>query len=162
MKLSIIAAMSRGGVIGDKGRVPWVRIPKDMANFRRLTMGKPCIMGRKTHESIGRPLDGRKNIVLSKTMIRGMEGLCVVRTPAEAIVEAFGCRNFDEAFIVGGAEIYRTFWPLCEEAYVTTVALRGDDGDTYFPFMFDTNEWEEVLDERWNPKVRYQGFRRVS
>lgn len=162
MKLSLIVAMSRDGVIGNKGGLPWERIPEDMRNFRKVTMGKPLIVGRKTWDSLPRPLAGRKNIVLGRSIIRGIEGIHVVRTPAEAIVEAFGSHEADEAFVIGGAEIYRLFWPLCEEAHVTTVKLCGDRGDTYFPYAFEKDEWEEVEDVQLTPEVRYQKLRRTA
>lgn len=166
MKLSLIVAMSRNGVIGDKGGLPWDCIPEDMRNFRKLTMGKPCIMGRKTWNSIGGVLERRRNIILSRTLelsdAEYVKPIYFVRTPAEAIVEAFGKRGADEAFVIGGAEIYRLFWPLCEEAHVTTVKLCGDQGDTCFPYVFEKDEWEEVEDMQLTPEVRYQKLRRIS
>lgn len=161
MKLSLIVDMSQNGVIGDKGGLPWSKIPEDMANFRKLTMGRPCIMGRKTWDSLPRPLAGRKNVVLGRSIIRGIEGVYVVRTPVEAIVEAFDQHGTDEAFVIGGASIYRLFWPLCDEAHVTTIQSYGDTGDTYFPYVFTQREWDKVEVEQLTPEVRYRKLRRT-
>lgn len=161
MRLSLIVARSRNNVIGDAGRIPWDRIPEDMANFRKLTMGKPVIMGRKTFESLGEPLPGRKNVVLGRSIIRGIEGAHVVRTPAEAIVEAFDAHGTDEAFVIGGAEIYGLFMNLCDDAYVTTID-RDMEGDTLFPFNFDASpRWASYATERIAPGVKFRRYTRT-
>jgi len=147
VKLSLIVAMNRDGVIGRDGGLPWDRIPEDMALFRKLTMGNAIIMGRKTWDSFGRqPLKGRKHVILSRSLtLNDMEyngdvPIYIARTPAESIAEAFDMH--EEAFVIGGAEVYKLLAPLCDKAHVTTV--KGYfNGDTYFPFCFRNNpEWE--------------------
>jgi dihydrofolate reductase len=146
LKLSLIVAMSRNGIIGNDGKLPWPKIPEDMANFKRLTMGHAVIVGRKTFESLDKPLKGRRNIILSRSMnltedlYYGKYRICIVRTPTEAIVEAFESSG-DEAFVIGGAEIYRLLGPLCDEAHVTLIN-RDIDGDTMFPDCDMCNGWE--------------------
>ncbi len=131
MKLSIIVACDLNGTIGNKGRIPW-HLPSDLKRFRRLTMGKPCIMGRKTFESLGQPLDGRINIVLSRQADYQPPGCHGVNAFADAIkfAEATGV---DETMVIGGAEVYREALPLADRVHNTMVV--GDfEGDTVFPF----------------------------
>lgn len=136
LKLSLIVAMSKDGVIGNQGQLPWNRIPEDMRLFHKLTLGKPIIMGRRTWESMSQPLGGRINIILSRSLnlmteqYYGKDLLHIVRTPAEAIVEAF--HRHKEAVVIGGSEIYRIFGPMCDEAHLTTVH-KDIQGDTWFP-----------------------------
>ncbi|MBU5636936.1 dihydrofolate reductase [Geomonas sp. Red69] len=127
MIISIIAAMSDNRVIGAHGKLPW-DIPADLARFRSLTMGHAVLMGRKTFESIGHPLDGRKNIVLSKSMGR-TEGVIVARTLQEGIAAAEGD---EELFICGGEGVFREALPLCQRIYLTVVHGRYE-GDVHFP-----------------------------
>ena len=103
MRISVIAATDPNGLIGHGLELPW-HIPADLKRFKAITMGRPLIMGRKTHESIGRPLPGRKNIVLTRTEDYQAEGCSVVNTLDEALLEASPA---DEVFVIGGAEIYR-------------------------------------------------------
>lgn len=127
MIISIIAAMSDNRVIGKGGKLPW-DIPADLARFRSLTMGHAILMGRKTYESIGHPLDGRNNIVLSRTMGK-TEEVIVARTLQEGIAAADGD---EELFICGGEQIFREALPLCQRIYLTVVHGQYE-GDTYFP-----------------------------
>ena len=139
MILSAIWAMTRNRVIGKDGDLPW-RLPDDQRFFRRTTLGKPVIMGRKTFEEIGRPLPQRRNIVLSR---RGLdiEGAEVV-TNLEAALALARSEAPGEAFIIGGAEIYSLALPMTDRLYMTLIDTELD-GDTWFP-DFDTTNWHEV------------------
>jgi dihydrofolate reductase len=158
LKLSLIVAMSLNGVIGKNGGLPWDRIPEDMANFRKLTMGKPCIMGRRTFDSLPRMLKGRRHIILSRSRnltqdeYHGRHMIAIARTPFETITEAF--QRHDHAFVIGGAEIYRLFGPLCDEAHVTLVN-RDVEGDTYFPDCDMCNGWAVEDKKELAPDVFY-------
>lgn len=127
MIISIIAAMSDNRVIGVDGKLPW-DIPADLARFRNLTMGHAVLMGRKTFESIGHPLEGRKNIVVSRHMVK-TEGVIVARTLQEGIAAADGD---EELFICGGEAVFREALPLCQRIYLTVVHGRYE-GDVHFP-----------------------------
>jgi len=127
MIISMIAAMSENRVIGSNGGLPW-NIPADLARFRSVTMGHAVLMGRKTYESIGHPLLGRRNIVLSRTG-RKIEGCEVYRTLQQALVAVEG---EEEIFICGGGELFREALPLSQRVYLTIV--HGNyQGDVYFP-----------------------------
>ncbi len=121
-----VAAMAANRVIGRDGALPW-KLPEDMKFFRTLTTGHPIVMGRKTWESLGRPLPNRRNIVLSRTMT-AVEGMEVVRSVAE--LQALGLTG--DVFIIGGAEIYRLLMPQCAAVYLTVLAAAAE-GDTHFP-----------------------------
>jgi dihydrofolate reductase len=117
-------------------------------------MGHPVIMGRKTWQSLDGPLPGRKNIVLGRSIIRGIEGVFVVRTPAEAIVEACDAHGTDKAFVIGGAETYRLFAPLCDEAHVTLINSRIK-GDVRFPCDWMCDGWSVEDVKMLAPGVYY-------
>lgn len=144
MKLALISAMSRNRVIGRNNALPWY-LPEDLKYFKRVTMGKPVIMGRKTRESIGRPLPGRSNIIVSRNTRFEADGARVVHSLDEAIAMA---RNIvlinggDEAVVMGGAEIYRQALPLADRLYLTRVHAEVE-GDTFFP-EFDAGQWLEI------------------
>lgn len=128
--------MAENGVIGNGNALPW-DIPEDMAHFKRVTMGKPVIMGRKTFESIGRPLPGRRNIVMTRG--GSIDGCFVAGNMEEALTLAEGA---DEVMVIGGASIYEQFMPLTRRIYLTEID-RDFKGDAFFPEL-DYNEWEEV------------------
>ncbi len=131
--MSIIVAAAENGVIGRGGQLPW-RMPSDLKTFRRLTIGKPIIMGRKTFQSIGKPLDGRDNIVISRDASFAATGITVVCSLEEAITTARKCasaRRATEIMIIGGAEIYRQALPLADRIYLTRIHARPD-GDATF------------------------------
>lgn len=135
--------MSRNRVIGKNGRLPW-RLPNDMKRFRRLTWGKPVIMGRKTYQSIPdrfRPLPGRQNIVLSRNPAYTAPGADVVSAPEAALAAARG-PEVSEIMIGGGAAIYRLFLPQVNRIYLTRVETTLA-GDAYFPPL-DETAWQEV------------------
>lgn len=141
MRISLIVAASSNGVIGADGGLPW-HLPADFRHFRETTMGKPVIMGRRTHESIGRPLPGRDNIVLTRSGDYRAAGVTVVRSPEEALAAA---GDADEAFVIGGGEIYRLFLDRAQRIYLTRVET-GADGDTFFPEP-DERDWALVSAE---------------
>jgi dihydrofolate reductase len=140
MPVSIIAAVARNGVIGKGGRLPW-RLPEDLAFFKRVTMGHPVIMGRRTMESIGKPLSGRKNIVLSRDPGFNPEGWIAARTAEEALEISGG----GEVFVVGGASVYGLFFPMAARLYITHIDA-DFQGDAVFP-AFDEREWRVVRSE---------------
>lgn len=137
MTISLVVAMGENRVIGVEGALPW-HLSTDLKRFRRITWGKPLIMGRKTHESIGRPLPGRKNIVLTGDPNYRAEGCTVVHSPEEALREAEG----EEAMVIGGSAVYREFLPKADRLYLTLIH-REFAGDTFFP-DFDRTTWREV------------------
>lgn len=128
MIISIIAAMADNRVIGRDNAIPW-DIPADMRRFRSLTMGHAMIMGRKTYESIGGPLPGRKTVILTRRRDYRAEGCVVVHGLRQALAQ---CAGEDEVFICGGGEVYREAMPLAARIYLTVVH-RDVAGDTLFP-----------------------------
>lgn len=132
MIISIIAAMDENRVIGRGNKMPW-RLPVDLKRFRAITMGHPLIMGRKTHESIGAPLPGRKNIVITRQENYQADGCVVVHD----IPSALGaCGDAGEAFVLGGETIFRDFVPLADRIYLTIVKTTVE-GDARFPEIPD-------------------------
>ncbi len=130
MKISIIAALSVESGIGKGGALLW-RIPEDMQEFKRRTMGHPIIMGRRTFESIPyRPLSGRQNIVITRNSIWGCEGAIAVSSLEEALQEAE--QYNDEAFVIGGAEVFKDALPYAQKLYLTFVGA-WKRADVYFP-----------------------------
>jgi dihydrofolate reductase len=136
--ISLIVAMADNGVIGRGNALPW-RLPADLRRFRSLTLGKPVLMGRRTFDSIGRPLAERVNLVLTRDVRWTAAGARAVHTLHEALEQAGGR---PELVAIGGAEIYRLALPLARRIYLTQVHA-GLDGDTFFP-AFDRQEWREV------------------
>ena len=130
--------MDENGVIGANGDLPW-HISADLQNFKKITMGKPIVMGRKTHESIGRPLPGRENIILTRDSNYQAEG-CTVLQSLNEIFEH--CKNVDEVMITGGAEIYKHTLEQASHLYLTEVHTEIE-GDTFFP-EFSRDDWVEV------------------
>jgi dihydrofolate reductase len=142
MRISLIVAMSENRVIGREGVLPW-RLSADLRRFKRLTMGHTIVMGRKTFESIGRLLPGRTSIVVTRQANYDGRGALVARDLDEAIgLVADG----DEAFIIGGAEIYRQALPRVERIYLTLVHANVE-GDTFFPEL-QQDQWHLVETER--------------
>ena len=144
MKLAMIWGMSRNRTIGRNNALPW-HLSEDLKYFRRVTMGKPIIMGRKTWESIGKPLPGRSNIVITRDPAYSAEGVKVVRTLEDAISLAENIALIDgaeEAVVIGGAQIYAQALPLAQRLYMTQVHAEVE-GDTFFP-QFDLTQWNEI------------------
>lgn len=137
MSLSLIVALARNRVIGRAGRLPW-RLPEDLKFFRRMTVGKPVLMGRRTFESIGRPLPERQNIVLSRDPAYRAEGCQVVQSLGAALAVASPAT---EVMVIGGAMLYARTLPQAERLYLTLVEAEVA-GDVYFP-AFDWRAWRE-------------------
>ena len=141
--LAMIVAMARNRAIGRENTLPW-RISGDLQFFKRTTLGKPVVMGRKTYESIGRPLPGRENIVITRNPEWRAEGVTRAGSLEQAldIAEAAAVRDgADELMIIGGAEIYRQAMPLAARLYITEVDAEVD-GDAFFPELGE--DWREV------------------
>jgi dihydrofolate reductase len=143
MRVSIIAAQAENGIIGRAGQLPW-RLKADLQRFKKLTMGHTVIMGRKTWESIGRPLPGRRMIVVSRQLGYQAEGVEVVTNLDDALALAQAAGE-EEAFVIGGAEIYRLALPKAERLYITLV-LAEVAGDTTFPEV-DWETWARIESE---------------
>lgn len=142
--VSIIAAVAANGVIGAANGIPW-RLPSDFAFFKRMTLGKPLIMGRKTFESIGKALPGRINVVISRQAGYQPEGVIVIDDFAAALEQARAIAAADgasEIMVGGGAEIYRQAMPLADRLYITHVELEPA-GDTLFPAI-DPAHWRVI------------------
>lgn len=138
MKLSIIVAMDKKGVIGVNNTLPW-RLSSDLKNFKSLTMGKPILMGRKTWESIGKPLPGRENVVITRNPEYHAQGAIVCHSLDEAFSQ-FG--NQPEVCVIGGRDIFSAALNRADRIYLTEVDA-DVEGDTWFP-VFDRNEWREI------------------
>lgn len=130
MKLAIIVAAARNGVIGRNNQLPW-HLPQDLKYFKAVTLGKPVIMGRKTYESIGRPLPGRANIVITRDLSWCANGVEVVHSFDEALELASGV-DVSEVMVIGGAEIYKAALPVAHRIYLTRIDLEPE-GDAFFP-----------------------------
>ena len=138
MIVSIIAAVSRNGVIGAGGKLPW-HLPADFKRFKELTMGHPILMGRKTFESIGKPLPGRTNIVIT----RQKDFACCGALTTGSLEEALRiCEKEAEVFVIGGAEIYKEALPLADRIYLTRIE-QGFEGDTFLPEI-NPAVWKET------------------
>jgi dihydrofolate reductase len=141
LRLALVAAIARGGVIGRDGTIPW-RIPEDMERFRALTMGHPVVMGRRTWESIPdrfRPLPGRRNIVVTRNLNWSGEGAERARSLEDALILLEGAPR---VFVIGGAELYAVALPLADELLFTEIDAVVD-GDTVFP-PFDRSKFVET------------------
>jgi dihydrofolate reductase len=138
MRISLIVALARNRVIGRDNQLPW-RLSADLQHFKRLTMGKPIVMGRKTCESIGRPLPGRTNIVVTRDSSFSAAGCRVVHSIDAALVAAGGA---DEVMIMGGENLYSQLLPRADRLYLTEVQA-DVSGDAWFP-EFDQAQWQEL------------------
>jgi dihydrofolate reductase len=137
-RIALIAAMAENRVIGRENRLPW-RLSADLRRFKSLTMGKPVIMGRKTYESIGKPLPGRSNIVVTRDPDYRAPGCRVVHSLEQALEAAAG---HDEVMVIGGAELYRQTLERAERMYLTLVKTEVD-GDALFPDI-QPQQWREL------------------
>lgn len=141
MKVALIVAMDEQGLIGKDNDLPW-KISADLQYFRRTTMGKPIIMGRNTHESIGRPLPGRQNIVISSQQNYRAEGCDVVQSIDAALAL---CSDAEQVMVMGGASLYQQILPLADTLYLTRVHA-SLDGDTWFP-EWSEQDWQLISSE---------------
>lgn len=143
MKLAMIVAIARNGVIGVDNQLPW-HLPEDLKYFKRVTTGKPIIMGRKTFDSIGRPLPGRANIVITRNAEWGAEGVIAVTSLEQALQQGkrvAAAEDADEVMVIGGEQIYRMALPLADRLYLTRVDAFVE-GDAFFPEL-DMSVWQE-------------------
>ena len=143
--LSLIVAMDENRLIGNDNQLPW-RLPADLAFFKRTTMGKPIIMGRKTFDSIGRPLPGRRNIVITRDPEFSAEGCEVVHSIEAALA---GCSEHDELMLIGGATLYEQTLDQVSCLYVTRIH-HSFSGDTWFP-EFDVKHWKISEQQDFDP-----------
>jgi dihydrofolate reductase len=148
MRISIVVAVAANGVIGRDNALPW-HLPADLRHFREITLGKPVVMGRRTYESIGRPLQGRVNIVVTRRPAFRAPG-CVVVNSAEAALRA--ARGAAEVMVIGGATLYAELLPRATRIYLTLVHAVMD-GDTRFPEL-PGDEWVEAEREDHEPDAR--------
>ncbi len=149
--ITLVAAVAENGVLGASGGLPW-RLKADLRRFRKVTMGKPAVMGRKTFESIGRALDGRDNIVVTRRKDLAVPGVLIATTVEEALAiasERAGERGADEICVIGGGEIYAATMPIADRLNVTHIASMPE-GDVFFPEITST-EWAEVSREPLPP-----------
>jgi len=146
-RISLIAAVARNGVIGRDNSLVW-RLSSDLKRFKALTMGKPILMGRKTWDSIGRPLPGRRSLVITRDRTLALPDATVVRDWDEALAAVGG----DELMVVGGAEIYRLALPHADRLHLTEVDA-APEGDAYFP-PFERDLFRETLREAHGPSER--------
>ena len=145
--LSLIVAIDENNVMGLDNRLPWY-LPADMKYFKNQTWGMPVVMGRKTFESLGKPLPGRTNIVITRNTTWAFEKVQVAHTLEEAVTRAFatGAR---EVFVIGGAEIFKTALPQANRMYITRIHHRFE-GDVFFP-EFSTADWQLVKSHTHEP-----------
>jgi dihydrofolate reductase len=141
--LTLIVARARNGVIGRNNQLPW-RLPEDLAFFKRTTMGAPIVMGRKTHESIGRVLPGRRNIVVTRDAQRRFDGCDTVTGLADAL-ELAARDGASEVFLIGGAELFREGWPLAQKLILTEIDA-DFDGDICIDAP-NAAAWKEISRE---------------
>lgn len=140
--IAIIAALDENNAIGRQGGLPW-DLPEDLKHFRRVTMGRPVIMGRRTWESIGRPLPGREVIVWTSRALDLPQGVHRAKTQEQALELAYALSNHHrEVIIAGGAGVYEAFLPLASIFHLTRVHATIPDADTFFP-AWDRAEWQE-------------------
>lgn len=150
MLVSAIVAVALNGVIGDGNDIPW-RLSGDLKFFKRVTTGHHVIMGRKTYDSIGRPLPNRTNIILTRDPFFAADGVLTAHDLNEALEMAYD-HDETEAFIIGGGEVYRQGLRLCDRLYLTRVHTHAE-GSVYFPEL-DMSEWTLVLEERFSADER--------
>lgn len=140
-RVTLVVAASEGGVIGRHGAMPW-HLPADLAHFKRVTMGHPIVMGRKTYASIGRALPGRLNVVVTRDRAFAAPGVTVAHSLDEALA---ACGDAAEVMVIGGGELYREALPRAARVHLTRVHA-SIDGDTHFPAL-DPAQWHEVARE---------------
>lgn len=157
--ISLIVAMDENRVIGFENKMPWY-LPADLAHFKKTTTGHPIVMGRKTFQSIGRPLPNRTNLILTRDQSFRAEG-CQVIDNIEVVLEK---SKKEDVFVIGGAEIYQQFLPYAEKIYSTQI-LESFQGDTFFPPL--TDEWQLVSiekheeDEKNRYKYQFQVYQNI-
>jgi dihydrofolate reductase len=154
MKLSLIVATAHNNVIGRNNELPWY-LPQDLKYFKSITLGKPVIMGRKTFESIGKPLPGRTNIVVTRQKDWSFSGVLVAKNVEEALEIGQQFRTeqnslTEEMMVIGGAEIYRHALPIANRIYLTRIDVNVDGGDAHFPEL-SSEEWKLISELPGDP-----------
>jgi dihydrofolate reductase len=165
--VALIVAVARNGVIGRDNTLPW-RLPADLKHFKATTLGKPIVMGRKTFESLGKPLPGRTNIVITRDRNFAADGAVIVHSLEEALGEAAAVAARDgaaEVMVIGGAEIYRQALLLAQTVYYTRVLL-DVEGDAFFPEL-DAGQWQcidrqQFVAEGDCPAYEFLRYRRLT
>lgn len=159
--ITLIAAMARDGAIGRAGAMPW-HLPEDLKHFRAATWGKPVLMGRRTFASIGKPLPGRRNLVLTRepaSLPAGAEGFATLASALAAVA------GTPEAMVIGGGEIYRAAWTLADRLLLTVIDLAVPDADTWFPAV-DPADWTLLAEQAGDPAAAlphvYREYRRTG
>ncbi|EIT87170.1 dihydrofolate reductase [Fictibacillus macauensis ZFHKF-1] len=137
--ITFVVAMDQEGLIGVDNELPW-HLPADLQHFKKVTMGKPIVMGRKTYESIGRPLPGRENIVMTRQPSYHIPGCTIVHTLKEVL------ERDEEVCVIGGAHLFQQFMPYVDEMYITEIE-ETFEGDTYFP-EFAPSQWELLSEQQ--------------
>ncbi|WNF36376.1 dihydrofolate reductase [Bacillaceae bacterium IKA-2] len=157
--ISLIVAMAENNVIGFENKMPW-HLPADLAHFKKTTTGHTIVMGRKTFQSIGRPLPNRTNLILTRDLSFRAEGCLVIHDIKEVLEKA----KKEDLFVIGGAEIYQQFLPYAEKIYSTQI-LESFHGDTFFPQL--TEEWKMVATEKYEKdkknhyKYEFQVYKKI-
>lgn len=136
--ISFIVAMDKNRVIGKDNQLPW-HLPADLKYFKKITMGHPIVMGRKTHESIGKPLPGRENIIVTRNNTYTADGCIVIHSMDELLQLK---ERAGEVFVIGGAELFHTLFPYADRLYITQIEHEFE-GDTYFP-QYKEEDWRLV------------------
>lgn len=144
MKISIVVAMDKHGLMGRDNQLPW-HLPADLKYFKQLTWGKPIVMGRKTYESLGKPLPGRENIVISSQNPDCFPGCRVFKSIAEVLGEI----HAPELFVIGGATLFAAVLPITDRMYVTQIEAEFE-GDVFFP-TWNMADWHILSEERYLP-----------
>ncbi|MDR4925993.1 dihydrofolate reductase [Peribacillus sp. YIM B13472] len=137
--ISLIVAMDQNRVIGKNNELPW-HLPADLQYFKKVTMGHPIVMGRKTFESIGRVLPGRENVIVTRNQDFKAEGCVVLHDIAQ--IKTFADNRDEEVFVIGGAEIFKEILPVTDRLYITEIH-ETFEGDTFFP-VIDENHWDKI------------------
>ncbi|MFJ7364004.1 dihydrofolate reductase [Peribacillus frigoritolerans] len=137
--ISLMVAMDQNRVIGKNNKLPW-HLPADLQYFKKVTMGHPIVMGRKTFESIGRVLPGRENVIVTRNQEFKAEGCVVLHDIAQ--IKMFADNHDEEVFVIGGAEIFKEILPFTDRLYITEIH-ETFEGDTFFPEI-DENEWDVI------------------
>lgn len=150
MRISLIVAMAEDRAIGRDNQLLW-HISDDLKRFKKITMGHPIIMGRKTYESIGKPLPGRQNIIITRNPDFAVEGATVCHNAESALAS---CQSNEEVFVIGGAQIYQAFLPLAHRIYLTQVHATYPDADVFFPELAPT-EFQKQFCEYRGEKYSY-------
>jgi dihydrofolate reductase len=143
LKVSLIVAMAKNRVIGANNRIPW-HLPNELGLFKSLTMGHHIVMGRRTYESINRLLPGRATVIVTRQRDYAVPGAIVVHSVKEALD---ACKDDDECFVIGGADLFRETLPLADRIHLTVVDVEPE-GDTFMP-DFDVRAWQETSSQRF-------------